>query len=107
LIEAKSVQVVVGLGVEQLPTRVAPTKTPPPPKLANVVPAGNVAVIVPPEVSAPVADVVKLTTYCVLAPAAFDGDPLATVRLPTELALAGAAPISSAASSTNIATARL
>jgi hypothetical protein len=53
------------------------------------------------------ADVTKLTTYCVRAPAAFDGDPLATVRLPTELALAGAAPISSAPSSANRASARL
>jgi len=41
--------------------------------------------------SPPVADVVKFTTYWVLAPAAADGDPCATVTLETSLALAGGA----------------
>ena len=71
-------------------------------------PAGNVASIVPlGEASAPPADVVNVTTYCVCAPAAFDGDPFATVRLDTELACAGAAPSSSAPSSTTTASAFL
>jgi hypothetical protein len=73
-----------------LPTRVAPTKTPPPPKLANVVPAGNVTSIVLTPVldSPPVAVVAKLTTYWVRAPAPADGEVLSTVMF--ESVLAGA-----------------
>jgi hypothetical protein len=58
-------------------------------------------VMLSPAVSPPImVDVSKFTTYCVLAPAAGDGEPWATVRLETELALAAGAPIRSAATNT-------
>ena len=71
-IEPKSVQVVcrvLALGVVQLATCVLPANTRPPLKLPKVVPFGNVAVIVlvPAFESPPVADVVKVATYCVVA----------------------------------------
>src|SRR3954467_13685819 len=81
---------VVTLGVGQLPTRVVPTKTPPLPKPVNVVPAGKVTsiVLVPAAESPPVAVVGKLATYWVRAPAALDGDALATVIAPSVLGAA-------------------
>jgi hypothetical protein len=82
----KSVQVDCGglpLGVVQLATWVLPTNTRPPPKLANVVPVGNVTVIVlvPVFESPPVAEVVKGITYRVRAPVPADGDVLSTEML--------------------------
>ena len=60
---------VVEFGVGQLPMRVAPMNTPPPLKLANVVPAGKVTSIVlwPVLARPPVGDVVKVAMYCVVA----------------------------------------
>src|SRR5262249_45115160 len=74
LVWAEIVQVLVGVvlvGVPELRVRVVPSKTPPPPQPAKVLPAGKVTSMVPVPVleSPPVALVLKLTTYWVRAPA--------------------------------------